>query len=288
MLRKTIFLLTTLLAAGSCIRENTDGCTGDMSLVFVLEDPYSTGDYDSDIGNDIELQFFRGDLFSGSTTIPYGRIRNGQPYGFQKKCTDKVRIAAYSVPAGQSATIPSPAVGDSFFDQYLRMGRPVRSVVCAPYDGTLYLGTALIDGGVPDGKVYTVAMAPCFAKVTVVVLNAGMLGAGFSMTHEAGVEGTAASMRVSDRSAIGAAEVRAAFSDRDGVYTTGLMRILPPQAAEAGLRVNLYADGELVLYLDTGQVAVAGKEILIKIDPGNLTAEITIDGWTHKTQVVTP
>lgn len=277
-----------LFAASSCIRENTDGCPAKLSLIFELDDPYSAGNFDSDIGNDIELQLFRNDLYSDRITIPYSQIRNGRPYTFQKKCSDRVRIAAYALPAGQSATIPSPGTGDSFYDQYIRMEQPVRTAAYAPYGGTLYLGTTTIEGGSRSNNRYRVAMSPCFAKVIVLVVNAETFVADPSRTLGIGIEGTAATMRIHDRSTSSAIEVRTVLKVENEVFTTGQMRILASETPGQNLKVNLYNDDDLLMYVLTEHEAVAGKEIIIKINPGDLTAEITIDGWTYKTQVVTP
>ena len=287
-MKTRILILIVLVTAVSCgIRDDLDDCPSG-SLFFELDDPHSPGDFDSDIGNDVQLHIFGEDLFHSSIVIPYDRIRGGQFYTFRKPFTGKMNLIAYAIPDGDPGSAPTPAPGDSYYEQIIRMEALSRSSGCSPRLGSLYLGKINMDENTPEQSVHRVAMSPCFAKVTVLVMDAGSFSATFPGTPSVGIEGTAQQFLVHERKASQAVEVHAVVTEENGIYTTGTLRVLPAPAPGRTLKVNLYHDGRLAMYVDTEEEAAAGKEITIKIYPHNLSAEIIVDGWTYKKQVTAP
>lgn len=240
------------------------------------------GDYDSDVRNDVCLQVFRNGILHDSLSIPYQLVRGGKAYRYRRPSGGKITFIATAIPEGHPGILPGTEGESGYYEQQIKIKASARAKGYVPREGNLYIGTTVIDENTTDRKTYRVAMSPCFSKVTVIVMDTGV----FSVPPVVGVEGTASMMRGHDRRTEGDIEVCSEVLEQDGTYTTGVMYLLP--AAESrSMRVNLYCNGRLAMWLDSQEVSVAGREIIIRIYPLRFIAEITVDGWTYKTQLTT-
>lgn len=282
-MKKIILIFLALQTLISCIKDNNEGCPTFAELVFVLNSPYSTGDFDSDIGNDVHLHVFKGNTFYSSHTVPYDQIKGGKPYQFKKEFDEEMIISAYAIPAEQSGKLPDMEFSNDWYGQVIQMETLSLSTY-KPCKGALYQGQLITNERKSEQSLHRIELSPCFAMVTVMIMNAD----SFSETYEVGIEGTAGLMRIHDKSVSSPAEVRSGVTAKDGTYTTGTMYLLPSAPSGQCIRVNIYSNNNLLMYVDTGKESIAGKNILIKVNPHNLSVEIIVDEWVYKKQAVTP
>lgn len=307
---KRIFaIVITALLAFSCTKEGVhDGCPGELALVFA-HDGNVLG-FDSEIGNDVLLRIYEDDEFHSARVIPYSQISGGQKYRILKDFSGKVDIVAWSLPSAMTVTTAMEGLmaeggryPDAHFDISGCQTRADNPLTLSPLSYPLYLGKVNLQGeDLMTNTTETVSLKDRTCKVNVQVNDAEAFASRYSGKLGVGLEGTSCRISVNSYEACyddeRTPEIMADFVEESSRLTSGNMGVMPATLKAQGradnekntLRVNVYNDGDQAFYIDTNEIAAAGKNItiIIRADQVNMDAQITvrINGYEVRTQTV--
>lgn len=274
--------LTAVILLSGCIREGMVECAY-IDLTFHYEN--STEAFDGTIGNDVQVYLYKDDYLCQTLKIPYGQIRGGKKVRIYKTFDGPFQIAAWAVPkGGNAAIIPLPEDQSNFSTSVIGHNDIMSYAIThyAPIDD-IYLGVVKENNDKirPDAH-YIVPMKDLLCRVNVFVESVLLEDASASGDSKIHLKGSARAETLEMEPYGEEICVDAGLNQQTqtGFIRTPTLGIMPSFQGKH-LSVIAQCGDRTVLTVETGELAVPGKEITIIIK--GLTAEIRVNGWKVKT-----
>jgi hypothetical protein len=256
-----------------------------LTLRFSIDDKYETGDFDSRIGNDIELTTFAGGEAVSSIIIPYEQIHNGEcTIARPKGIVGEVQLVAWGINADYQDTksIYTP----------VPLGTKLSSVSLTssihnsePHGKHTHAHSPLMR--ISDaflGNVATVVDMPLHPTVCRIEVKmytsqkrSGLTATIEGVTDKCDLQGNG----IGDDDTYNAKMLEK--DDTKNLYATGIVPVYPSRADQQVAVTISQNGGNIVRLTGIGGVPItasAAEYIVFEYDEDNLSLTIKVDDWT--------
>jgi hypothetical protein len=281
-----------------------------MYVSFKLEDQFLSGDFDSRIGNDVQLYIFRDDILVWSHLIPYDSIAGSARYAIEKTpaITGNLKMVAWAVKGdvtdihhnGAPLDIhnerhPEYALGSSY-DQHVLNISPIAAGYSAPIHSERYMGTLdhIQEVSLDGDSSHEIFMRPATGRIIVNITDPGNLLNSSAGEPWVVVDGTMSQMNLSREGTgqqikirTGIDEIPSTRANPDTTHTTDFFGVLPSEPGRT-LSVTIMNGNETVETLSVTtderrhQAIRSGELLEFDYLIGSASFNLTIGDWTER------
>lgn len=266
----------------SCLSEDTDGCAARRNLKFSYSSMYASGsNFDNTIGNDVILCLYQDNKLRYTEQISYDRIVDDRIYSYKKRYGGDIDIVAWAVKAGSPDRVPDLNIGEDMNDKYVMAKADSYPSSSKPFANDLYLGVISIkNDDITNETTHEIVMKNPACKVEVVVDDPGGILSGTGRELSVRIDGVMNKMNmrfegIGDETSVYKTLIEDASAG--SVYTTGYFSILPSSENQT-VKATLYHGNDRVVVVETGERAMSGGRIIIRIVVGT-SVIVDINGW---------